>query len=189
MTIATLADYRELTGDNYSTSEAVTAMLPRTEAIVVRRTERHWVLATYTEELRLYQDGLVYPSDTPITAVINPAGGTISGNGKAIGSGSWTWPTINLEPDFFTQAEYPTVTVTYTGGYAPGQFPEELVAAQCELTLYKLSPPQMVGVPAGTQQIRVSTKGQGFAGVRMGGSSAIPPSIRATLRELKVRRV
>ncbi len=186
MTIATLADYRDLVNDSFSTPENVTAMLARAESIVVRRTERHWEQGTYTEQLRLYDNGLVYPSDTPIVSVSDPAGAIITGN--AIGSGSWTWPTINLEPDFFSQTVYPLVSVIYVGGYAPGTFPEELLAVQCEIAQFKLSPPSMVGVPAGAQQIKVSTRGQGFSGVRMGGSSALPPSIRATLRELKVRR-
>lgn len=187
MTIATLADYRDLVDDTFSTPEDVTAALARAEGVVVRRTERHWVQAQYTERLRLYQDGLVYPSDTPIVSVSDPAGATITGN--AIGSGSWTWPTANLEPDFFSTNPLPLVSVTYVGGYLPGTFPEELVAVQCEIALLKLNPPSMVGVPAGAQQIRTSTRGQGFSGVRMGGSSALPPSIRATLRELKVRRL
>lgn len=187
VTIATLADYRDLVSDTFSSPEDIAVALGRAEQIVVRRTERHWVLGAYTEKLRLYPDGLVYPSDTPLVSVSDPAGATINGN--AIGSGSWTWPTVNLEPDFFSGNPVPLVSTTYVGGYAPGLFPEELVAVQCEIALFKLNPPSMIGVPVGAQQIKTSTKGQGFAGVRMGGASALPPSIRATLRELQVRRL
>lgn len=100
--------YRTITGDTTSASAVVEAAVVEAQHLLEERLRRGLELDERTERVKLFPDGAVFPSATPLVAV--PAGATVQG-AAVLGAGpSGTF----LRPDDHT-------TLTYTGGYDPDE--------------------------------------------------------------------
>lgn len=128
-----LGEYQQLTGDTVLTEDQLDYLLPQCELILAAYCEATWRYGQYTELLKLYNNGYVYPSATPIdvTKSINgdnnsflwhpvAAGGTdiiqagcaIQGVGVMVGPWGLFDPTI-----VFGSLTPRQMTITYWGGW------------------------------------------------------------------------
>lgn len=193
--IATVADYRLVTGDTATPDPDVTVALGRAQARAEELCEREFDLQARTETAPIDKDGHIWPLAYPVTAVTVPAGSTIADDGFAIlGPGAvtssgfadlfedvWGFPIDQLPGSTFVQAR--NVPVSYTGGYAPGSAPQGLVDAICELASRYAAPADTRGVPAGVTSVTTGGAAtQSFSGRALGGSSGIPASLRSAIR-------
>lgn len=193
--IATVADYRLVTGDTVTLDADVTVALGRAQVRAEELCERQFDLSARTETAPIDKDGHIWPLAYPITAVTVPAGSTIADDGLSILSPSavtstgfadlfedvWGFPVDQLPGSHFTPAR--TVLTSYTGGYAPGTAPQGLVDAICELASRYAAPADTRGVPAGVTSVTTGGAAtQSFSGRALGGSSSIPASLRVAIR-------
>lgn len=103
--LLTVARYRAITGDNDTTSAAVSARIEDAEDMLSEALERPLEAAQRTARLWPDRSGMIWPPATPITAA---AGWTIEGDGLK-GGPYYAHPSI-IDPDG-------RVEVTYTGGW------------------------------------------------------------------------
>lgn len=193
--IATVADYRLVTGDTVTLDADVTVALGRAQVRAEELCERQFDLSARTETAPIDKDGHIWPLAYPITAVTVPAGSTIADDGLSILSPGavtstgfadlfedvWGFPVDQLPGSHFTPAR--TVPTSYTGGYAPGTAPQGLVDGICELASRYVVPADTRGVPAGVTSVTTGGAAtQSFSGRALGGSSGIPASLRAAIR-------
>jgi len=191
--IATIADYRAVTGDAVTLDADVTAALVRAQARAEELAERQFDLMERTEAAMLDKDGHLWPLAYPIASVSLPLGATVADDGLSIAQpGSfpdygelfedvWGFPVDQLPGSTYTAARF--VLTTYTGGYASGTAPQGLVDAICELASRYVAPADTRGVPAGVTSISLGgSAGQSYSGRALGGSSAVPASLRAAIR-------
>jgi hypothetical protein len=192
--IATVADYRLVTGDAATSDPDVTAALERAQARAEELCEREFDLQSRTETAPIDADGHIWPLAYPITAVTVPDGATIADDGfSLLGPGAvgfadlfedvWGFPVDQLPGSGSTGLTARTVPTSYTGGYAPGSAPQGLVDAICELASRYAAPADTRGVPAGVTSVTTGGAAtQSFSGRALGGSSGIPASLRAQIR-------
>lgn len=134
--------YRRITHDNDTADADVELALADAQAFLEDETERGFELAERTEVLHYSADGYVYPSTTPIVSVSAPANSTIDGG--RVRTGSHLSVSIGSSD---------TATLTYTAGYAEGEFPRHLVSLVARLAYAGL--PHTSNVPEGATSVTV----------------------------------
>jgi hypothetical protein len=182
--IATVADYRNVTGEAFPPDPTVLVNLQRAQSRVEDLTERLLDTAVRTESVEV-RDGKAYPKAYPVTAVTTPATSVPSPDGKYIVTNTTNWQDqisqmlgasdVLADPVF--------VLFTYTGGYAAGQAPVGLVEAICELAQRYGQPANTAAVPAGVNSVGLGN--QSYSGGTLGGSSKIPPALKADIRRYR----
>lgn len=185
--IATLADYRLVTGDTVTLDATVTTLLARAQARAEELCGREFDAAARTETLPVDDDGRVWPIAYPVTAVTAPVGATPDTDGIGVVTTSagdfsglfedvWGFPVTALPG---SGLDVTTVAVTYTGGYALGTAPQGLVDAVCELASRYAAPADTRGVPAGVTSVTLGgDASQSYSGRALGGSSGVPSALR-----------
>lgn len=159
MSLASIAQYRMVTNDLTTEDYKVTSALADAQNQIEEFCQREFDQAQRTETLRLYPNGRVYPKAFPLVSVLNMAGAMIDGWAVLLGYG-YQWATTGLNPFVSgfgadTWAWTPQITMTYTGGYAPGLIPPSVTRAACQVTYDLLHPVMMAGVPTGATSITV----------------------------------
>lgn len=177
--IATVADYRKVTGDAFPDDATVTANLARAQDKVEERTGRKFDLAARTESLPAI-DGLAWPSAYPVISVALPAGATVTDDGLAVKIAPTNWLNDPALVPFTSGMTPPQYLVTSTGGYAPGAAPIDLIDVICEVAQRYAIPANTAAVPAGATSISVN--GQSVSGGVLGGSSALTPALKNAIR-------
>lgn len=185
MTVCTVADYREATGDRVSADDDVVAALAKAQGRVEEKLERLLDDGEHTEALPVDDDGRVWPSAFPVLAVTSPTPATIDGDGFSVkvGVGLPAFALVDWEafPSMSPRSRT-TASVTYTGG-PWAACPQELKDVICEVAHRRLRPANTAGVPAGATSVSMGgTASQSFSGGALGGSSALTPEILATLQ-------
>lgn len=151
MSIATVYDYRRVTDDFDTPDDRVTDALTHAQADIETYCQRPFDLAQRTERVRVYPDGRAYPSATPLVAV--PTNTVIDGSAVILGFGYYFTP---LTAGYgFTDYYTPQTDLTYTGGYAAGEFPEPLVRACCQVAWNALHPVLLAGVAQGATSVKL----------------------------------
>lgn len=179
--LCSVEDYRYITKDTETPDEKVEYALQRAQRLVEQKTRRFFEKGEYTETLKLYPDGRVYPSATPVESVSDPEKTSIDGGailGVVYASAYW-WDYPYAEP---------RGTVTYVGGYEPDEIPEDIIRVTAEIAHIDLtSKVSLAEVPSGATSVHVGDVS--FAGPRLGRSPVLSPAIRDTLREWRRRRI
>ncbi len=158
--LVTVAQYRQITKDLASTPEDVQDELDEAVTTLSMQCNRTFPYGQYTEDLYLYNMGMVFPSATPLdatkmvisgadnTAIYDPAQGQ---NPSSVIQGAGIWV------GFFTPLPWmpvwtgvipPQTVVTYWGGYRPYQdtsgptagLPPRLARILCTIAYYTLNP-------------------------------------------------
>lgn len=178
--------YRRLTGDSMDPTDA----LDEAQGIVEDRTFRTLTYGEHTDlKLRIYSDGKVYPSATPIAAVSSPAIGTDSIQGYAVFVG-YFWPNPIVNTGYWNTPIPPEVDLTYTGGYHPVGtadadivteiIPVSLQRLICRIAYNILHPSTLAGVPAGATSVHVGDVG--YSGKTLRGLDPVTDDIARALR-------
>lgn len=150
--LCSLITYRAITHDTESYDADVIAALTKAQGLIERRTDRFLELGTYTEILRLHENGMVYPRATPLVSAYLPVGSTIAGNGLQNVLGGLVMPVALWRTRTFRWA----ATVTYIGGYAAGAIPDELIRVCADIAYHSLqSSTGVAGIPYGTTALHV----------------------------------
>lgn len=173
--------YKQVTGDVFTAQSAVEQNLVRAQARAERITGRQFDKVQRTESLGM-RDGLMWPRAYPVESVSLPSGATVSEDAVSIKLTSTNWlsdPT--LVPFLAANQSTPYYTVTYLGGFGPGEAPIDLVDAICELAQRYGLPANTAAIPAGATS--VSVNGQAFSGAKLGGAATVPPALMAEFRK------
>lgn len=179
--IATVADYRSVTGESFPIDATVQANLARAQRKIEGMTGRLFDQVERTEALAA-ADGAVWPKAYPIVSVSLPTTATVSGDALSILTGTTSgldvlYEVAGLNPDRLPVAYQ---LVTYVGGYATSaDAPVELIDAICELAQRYSQPANTAAVPAGTNSVSVGN--QSYSGGTLGGASKIPPALKADI--------
>lgn len=128
-----LSEYQMLTGDQTLDQAQLDFLLPQVELILAIECEATWRYGQYTEILKLYNNGFVYPSATPIDATkqINGSSGSslwnpVAAGGKDVlqagcaiqGIGVMVGPWGFWDQQFLFGAVVPAqIQITYWGGW------------------------------------------------------------------------
>ena len=159
--LVTVAQYRQITGDEASTPEDVTRELAEAQISFCMQANRTLGYGQYTENLFLYDQGFVYPSAIPIDsskpilsgaestqAIYNPSS-FVNVSSVIQGAGIWV--------GFFTPLPWmpiwngvipPQTVVTYWGGFQPYQsspgttkaLPPRIARILATIAFYTLNP-------------------------------------------------
>lgn len=193
MSVVTVADYREIVGDESASTAEIQKRLDRAEKRVEDYLLRPLALGTYTESLRAScSSSLLHPTATPIISVSSPAS-AVSTDGVSISAdSSWVWDMIveHSWSSFFSTRH--TVTVTYVGGWDNTTLPQTLKEAICALAM-QMNPlnaaPMATTVPVGAMNVTLGDASIGFAKPfgSQGSIETLVPGISATLRQWRYR--
>lgn len=161
--LVVVADYQRETQDDSTAEVTVTAALREALLMLDERCKRHFAHGTYTETLYVYRDGKVYPTNTPIETVIDPAVAPVSIQGAGVYLGVFLPFPATVNPGDWNQAVPPQANVTYTGGYQPygttggptAAFPATLMRAVCRIAYLLTHPVALQGLPAGVKSANV----------------------------------
>ncbi len=146
--------YRTVTKDTTSADADIIQALADATRLAEDVCNRTLGQATYSESLRVYRDGKVYPTATPLVSVMSPvsAGVLIQGAGIHLGT-SFTAPMVTVAG--FGGAIPPQTTVVYVGGYTAATLPVTLGRALARIAWHMLHPVILDGVPAGATSVHV----------------------------------
>lgn len=142
--------YQAITGDTSSATASVETAIADAQGLLEDQLGRPLELDERTERLRVFPDGRVYPSATPLVSV--PTGATISGASIIDGTPAGSF----LRPADFAE-------VTYTGGFDPAEddrssvtyVPVDLARAIAWAAKAILSPASFGDIPAGATSATV----------------------------------
>jgi hypothetical protein len=176
VTLINPVDYQRVTGDTTTEVPDLDAALSDAISLVQDEIGRVLTYGSYVETLRVYSDGKVYPSATPLAAVIAPNLDQISIQGASIYLGYWN-PSPLIE---WFNAVPPQATVTYTGGYTAATLPVKLRNAIIRTAFNICHPSPLVGVPAGATSVHVADVG--YSGGTLRALDPLDDGIKADLR-------
>lgn len=160
--LVTVADYQQVTQDVTAEQTLVEANIGDALDMIQRECRRTILYAQYTERLYLYNNGMVYPTATPLDVtkpVGSPAGstnvGVFQGNGIWVG---WYMPLPALP--VWSGVVDPQTDVTYWGGYTgpagPGPIvPASLKRTVCKVAWYLTHPVVLDQLPGGVKAVSV----------------------------------
>lgn len=167
--LVTPEDYLRVTQDTAGASTSQPALDDALQ-LVQDYLGRNLIYATYTEVLKVYRNNTVYPSASPITAVISPNAAGISIQGAGVYVGYYN-PSPVLLFDW-NGAVPPQITLTYSGGYGAGvtgtvfpagtsatPLPAKLYRAICQTAFNLLHPAALAGIPGGVNSVHVGDIG------------------------------
>jgi len=148
------AGYRTVTKDTTSVDADIIQALVDATRLAEDVCNRTLGQATYSENLRVYRDGKVYPTATPLVGIVSPvsAGVLIQGAGIYLGTFHST-PMVTVAG--FSGAIPPQTTVVYVGGYTQATLPVTLARALARIAWHMLHPVVLDGVPAGATSVHV----------------------------------
>lgn len=135
MDVVTVEDYRALTNDLSTDDDTVSARLDVALKMCEEELDRWLLLDTYTESVRMHDNGTVYPHAVPITTVSQPSGVSPYMGGyalAAVGSTYWWDPVFGPYEVWLSD---PFTTVIYEGGFTRDTFPVGLRLIICDLAL------------------------------------------------------
>lgn len=176
------AFYGRITGDDDAYGAGMADILSDAQKAVEEHCKRKLAYGTYTESVYLYRDGKVYPRNTPLEAMTDPAEITLQGDGAIV---NWFIMVENI-PWFFPGYP-PQLTVSYRGGYQPygttdgptAELPFKLARAICQVAYNIRHSSQMPNVPLGATSVHVGDVG--YSGNFLEPSAAIDYRIAQTL--------
>jgi hypothetical protein len=179
------ATYKLVTGDAITAEATALANLARAQRRAEDATGRLFDKVERTETLPII-DGKVWPSAYPVVSVSVPSTATVDASALSISTGVTDLADVYAE--VFSErcpwaADRSYLLVTYIGGYELATAPVGLVDAICEIAQRYSMPANTVGVPAGATSVQVG--GQSYSGGTLGGSGALPLSIRNTLTKFQ----
>jgi hypothetical protein len=178
MTLLSPADYRVMTGDMTNLDSDVDAALVTAQQQLEEYLGRGYAdstgwngrleFGTYTDIVRLHNDGRAYPLAIPITAVTSPVGAIVRDD-YVMG----LWPAQNplwdilYEPYMYGpggaggdwDTTSPITTITYSGGYTSASCPRKLRQAIADLAKVEMTvfDPTLAGVTtASVGDVRVT---------------------------------
>lgn len=189
-----VATYRRVTNDTAGADPAVTTALTDAQQLAGEHCHRDFAYGSHTETLYVNRNGLVYPANTPIATITDPANlapTAIQGAGVYLGYFLPVPAMVNAGD--WNAAVPPQAAITYTGGYQPigttdgptPQIPGRLARILCRIAYLILHPVVLDGLPVGVKSASVN-------GVSVSGSfeqlAAVDPSLRADLQPYRHRQ-
>lgn len=162
--LVSIEDYLRITQDTSAQSDTdLQPALDEALGLIQDNISRVLVYGTYVETLRIYKNGAVYPSATPLAAVVSPALPAGCIQGAAIYMGMFN-PAPIINYGYGMGAITPQATITYTGGFTSATLPIKLKRALCRAAFNILNPSQLTGLPGGVNRVQVGDVGYSAAG-------------------------
>ena len=180
--IVSLPSYRRTSHDSTSYDGNATEALIAAQKVVERKLDRFLENGTYTETLRIHENGRAYPRGFPLTSVSAPANAKIDGIAVALASNIFDDILINWHDN-----RERNLSVTYIGGYEPEDVPEEIVRAICNIAKLYLEDSTLVSIPSGATSVSVGDVS--FSSKLPLSAIVIPGSIATTLEIFRRREV
>lgn len=163
MSVVTIAQYRIVTGDEATASALVQTRLDGAEDMLEDYLGRKFAFGEYTEYLRVWPAGLVYPAAVPVASVAASAGYEVFDTQALVGVDALAEPFIRWEDYEGTflgerigtdyEALFDRAYVTYEGGWTSDTMPYRLQNYICKLA--KALDPALNERPAGSRLVRV----------------------------------
>lgn len=165
--LVTVQQYQKITTDMASTVNDVEDMLEEVISDLSRECHRTLIYGQYTEAQRLYPNGMVYPSATPLDVtkpvsagdpnepIYNPAS---DNDGASIiqGDGIWVgWFSPLPSMPVFAGVVPPQTVLTYWGGFTQATLPGKLRRLICAIAFYRQNPVALTGMPGGVKSMSV----------------------------------
>lgn len=182
-------EYYRVTGDNAASPSDVIDALADAVEDAQNRTNRQFGYGQYTELLYVYPNNRVYPSAVPVADVVTGRGQfRVEGNAIWIG---WfdPYPVVNVGEVGGVGGFPPQATVTYFGGYQPGEMPIDLRDAICSIAYRRIHPVLTPGLPVGATSPHVGDVGYGTSGSISAVSPSVDESVEAVLARHARRQV
>lgn len=193
--LVTYQQYAQVTGDTQFANQAeFDVYLDDALDLFQRRTRRTLLYASYTERLYLYQNGMVYPTATPLDTskgVTSPSGSPPENVGIFQGSGIWVGWYIPLPSlPVWVGVVPPQTDITYWGGYVgPASslygtgfgLPASIKRCLCKISWFAAHPTTLAGLPGGaksTSAAGVSASGGADLASMVDGDSMLRKEIR-----------
>jgi hypothetical protein len=174
--------YARVTGDTSSDDSATTEALNDALGLIQDEIGRVLALGSYVETLRVYRNGTVYPSATPIASIEAPDIDQVSIQGAGVYIGYWN-PAPAVTYGEFNSGIPPQTTLTYTGGYTADTLPTKLKRAICRTAFNILHPSSLAGLPGGVNRVQVGDVGYSAAGsTALRINDPLDDSIRADIK-------
>ena len=163
MSVVTIAQYRVATGDETTASATVQSRLDMAEEMLEDHLGRTFAYGTYTEYLRVWPLGLVYPAAVPVESVSATGNYTRYDSQAIIGAEPEAEPYVRWEDvdglqlgerignDY--EANFDRAYVTYTGGWTDATIPTTLMLWISKLA--RALDPTVESRPPGANLVRV----------------------------------
>jgi hypothetical protein len=161
--------YQKITGDQKSCIPDIEEAVNEAVEDLSHECRRTWLYGQYTEAQRLYANGMVYPSATPIDVTMpitsnlddttplydpttdNLGSSVIQGDGIWVG---WFSP-LPWMPVFAGVLPAQTV-LTYWGGFTQTTLPSKVQRMIAKIVYYRLNPYMLQGMPGGVKSMSVN---------------------------------
>lgn len=184
MSLVSVIEYRNWTGDLTTASTTVTAIIAEATSLAEDDCQRLFESQAVTERLQLWPDqsyayGWVYPTVTPVTAV--SVGGSVD---EAMRSRILVDSAPSIVFNTPTLGRPVFVTVTYTGGYTASTCPARLKHAIARLAFAVRTTPNGSMAVAGTIRVGDISIQRGAVG---SGLDQLVPGIGLTLKAFRKR--
>lgn len=197
MSVVTIDEYRVYTGDSTTASATVQTRLDMAESILEDELGRVFAHGSYTERLKRWVAGFVYPSAVPVTSVASSASYEIYDNSTLCGAEPDDQPFIGFTDIYGTvlgasigndyETYYDYATVSYDGGFTTDTMPTKLKLWISKLA-YALDP-ALDSRPLGAQLVRVGDVQVSYEKTQIEGAlDQLVPGISRAVRGYRLRR-
>jgi hypothetical protein len=201
--LVTESDYVALTGDEDTATVLVTAALEEAQRYIEEELQRPLEFGLRIEDLKVYPNGRVYPSATPLVATPSDAMyGIIDESSIYYGWGRdpiINWGGLEWGADLFSSGwapgqTMPVVEITYQGGFTDENLPVVLKRAIIRLAGALLKERSAKGrriqanIPAGATNVSVGDVSVSLA-IPDAGVSALVPGLSQSIRKYKRREL
>jgi hypothetical protein len=170
--LVSAAEYQQVTKDVTTDMSYVNELLAEALEDLSHKCQRTFIYGQYTESQRLYPNGMVYPSATPIdinqaifsgTEIYNPATDN-TGSSIVQGDGVWVgWFSPLPWMPYYTGVVPAQTVITYWGGFqnpavaSPGfALPSALKRLICKIAFYRANPVMLANMPGGVKSMSVN---------------------------------
>jgi hypothetical protein len=164
--LVSVQQYQDTTTDILSSVNDVADTIQEVVGDLCRELGRTLLYGEYTESQRLYANGMVYPSATPIdvnqpfysgSQLYNPLSDNVNGSSIIQGDGVWVgwFSPLPFMPVYMGVIPAQT-DITYWGGYTQSTLPGKLKRVICLITYYRLNPVVLQGMPGGVRSMSVN---------------------------------
>jgi hypothetical protein len=163
--LVTYLRYVELTQDTTSASVDVNTQLEIAQELVTDALGRTLESTEVTEDLRVYVNGTVYPTVTPVT--VAPTDVTIKRNGYTL---------TGVASDYFDATtdlvnNYPEATITYTGGWTSSTVPVSVARCIASLAQALLVGNTTASLGSGASSIKVGNVSISYGDLASGATT------------------
>lgn len=165
--------YQQVTQDTTTDLSYVDELIAEAIEDVCHKCERTLIYGEYTESQRLYANGMVYPSATPIDITQPIVSGveiydpSTDNTGSSIvqGDGVWVgWFSPLPWMPFYTGVVPAQTVITYWGGFQntlvatnrAHALPSALKRLICKIAFYRANPVMLQGMPGGVKSMSVN---------------------------------